>query len=465
MLAKAEAHEAVEHPAGGTGRRPRPRPRELVAVALVVAVAGGWARWWVRDGAAPLRWNDSIQYLGSAAEPWLSLDRWVGLRPVLMPAALSLVGRRLTTFVTLQTIVAAASWSLLAVAVASKLAPGWRRWLAAAAVLGLSLVWPLSMWDQQVLSESLALSAVTVTAAALIEAAQGLDRRRAVALVAAVTVLLAARDSHVVPVVVGAAALAAWALLRRPPRRRLALLTAGCLLALAFLVSGSARIGHRDSQPIEHLYAARVLPYPDRLSWFAAHGMPDAAKLRELPNAGNPGQAPWVLVKHQPELAGWRSWLLDHGRSIFTRYVMSHPGYVVNEPRRHPERVFNSGRGIGTYRPHRVKVVPGLASVFWPSVPVVLALAAAAAALAWRRRTHRSPLAVAGAVLVVTAAPHAFVVWHSDAMESARHLLIPGLQLRVGALLLLLAATLTGTGRWRPARSSGRQPARPRPDA
>lgn len=453
--------ETAHEPVGESVRRRV--PAELLAIALLGTVAGGWVRWWVRAGAAPLRWNDSSQYLASAREPWLSLDRWAGLRPVLMPAALAVVDRRLTSFVTLQTSVAAASWALLAVAVASILTPGWRRWLAAALVLGFSLVEPLVMWDQQVLTESLALSAVALTVAALIWSSRGLNRPRAVALIVAVVLLLTARDSHVVPVVVGAAGMAAWALVRRPPRRRLILLTSAYLVALAFLVSGAARVGQRESQPIQHLYAARVLPYPDRLSWFAEHGMPDAAGLAALPKAGHPDQAPWTPVAHRPELEGWRSWLLDHGRSTFARYLISHPGYVVSEPRRHPERVFNSGRGLGTYRPRGLKAVPGVTAVFWPSVKVDVAVAAAAAALAWRRRTHRSPLTIAGAVLAATSAPHALVVWHSDGMESARHLLIPGMQLRVGTLLLVLAALLTGTGRSLPVRSNGRRPAPPPP--
>ena len=43
-------------------------------------------------------------------------------------------------------------------------------------------------------------------------------------------------------------------------------------------------------------------------------------------------------------------------------------------------------------------------------------------------------------IVVAAAAPHALVVWHSDGMESARHLLVPSVQLRTGVLLLVLAA-------------------------
>lgn len=43
-----------------------------------------------------------------------------------------------------------------------------------------------------------------------------------------------------------------------------------------------------------------------------------------------------------------------------------------------------------------------------------------------------------GAITVALAAPHGLVSWHSDGMETARHLAVPVLQLYLGALLMVL---------------------------
>jgi hypothetical protein len=41
---------------------------------------------------------------------------------------------------------------------------------------------------------------------------------------------------------------------------------------------------------------------------------------------------------------------------------------------------------------------------------------------------------LAGVAAVALAVPHALVSWHSDGTETARHLVVPVLQLHLGAL-------------------------------
>jgi hypothetical protein len=69
---------------------------------------------------------------------------------------------------------------------------------------------------------------------------------------------------------------------------------------------------------------------------------------------------------------------------------------------------------------------------------VILAVAAVVAAWATRRRRWGSPLVLVGAATVALALPHGLVSWHSDGMETARHLMVPALQLYLGALLMVL---------------------------
>ena len=422
------------------------RPRRVVSspavIGAVMAVAGCSVRWWIRRGNAPLVWNDSFDYVASASSPLVSKDRWVGLRPMLMPDVLSLVRLHLRTFVTFQTVVAGVAWALLAMAVAAALPVGWRRWVGALGVLAVSLPWAITMWDQEVLTESLALSCLALVAAAVVWAAQGLDRRRAAALVVAASLALAVRDSHVVPIALGGAALGAWAWWGRPTRRRLAALTAAYLVALAFLAAGTAQWSHRDRLPLEHVYAVRILPYPDRVRWFGEHGMPNAADFETLPPVHDPGKAPYTSLTPLPVWTEWRHWLWKDGRTTLVRFALSHPSYLTDEARKQPERVFNNGVGLATYRPLALREVPLVETIAYPSALIAFTAALPALVFASWRRVLRSPCTVAGAVLLATAIPHAAVAWHSDGMESARHLLIPSTQFRVGALLVFLGAFL-----------------------
>ncbi|WP_426572925.1 hypothetical protein [Aquihabitans sp. McL0605] len=432
------------------GGRNRPRwswiervPAAAVVGALAV-VLGYLTRVWVRASAGPLVWNDSADYLASAHTPLWSVDRLLGPRPILMPLVLSASHLSLEHLVEAHDAVAAVSWGLLAGVTAGCFRGGWRPVVAGGAVLVFSLTWPITMWDQQVLTESLALSTFALLAAAGVWFARHRTPARGAWLVVAATLWLVARDSHIIPVAAVGLGLVGAAVARFTGPRRTVVLTGGFLVAVAFLAAGSAQYGHRDRQPIEHVYVARVLPYPERVEWFAHHGMPEARALEALPEVVDPGglHATYTPVDAAPAWDRWRAWLDRDGRRTLLAYTAAHPSYVWSEPEEQPERVFNNGVGLATYRPLDLHEVPWIATVFAPGVPLVAVVAAGAVTTLVVRRLPWTALATVGAVLALTSAPHALVVWHSDGMESARHLLVPTVQLRTGVLLLLLAALL-----------------------
>jgi hypothetical protein len=72
---------------------------------------------------------------------------------------------------------------------------------------------------------------------------------------------------------------------------------------------------------------------------------------------------------------------------------------------------------------------------------------AVAALVATRRGRWRSPLVFVGAATVVLAVPHALVSWHSDGMDTARHLMVPALQLYLGTLLMCTALSAAARAR------------------
>lgn len=442
-----------------------------LAIGAAVSVVGLAIRIWIRAGAAPLVWNDSADYVASAGEPLLSLGRLAGLRPVLLPSVLSAVHGDLTRLVHLQQAAASLAWGLLAAAIASTLTARGPRVGAGLAVLGMSLVWQISMWDQVVLSESTALTTFALMAAASLWFACSPTPARAALLVAAAALWLLARDSHVVPVVAAGVVLLGVALRPTTERRRLLGITGAYLVALGFLVAGAAQYGHRDRQPIEHVYAVRVLPFHDRVEWFARHGMPDAPAIEAIPEAIDTklGLAPYTPIPPDPRWVRWRAWLATDGQRTYLAYVASHPTYVVTEPRAQPERVFNNVGGLSGYRPLELREVPVIGTVLFPASALALSAAAMGALVLVLRRRPWGPLAWTGAVLVLTWIPHVVAVWHGDGMESTRHLLLPGVQLRTGALLLVVAALTsgraTGTAPSPPARSPDLPPARHRDPA
>jgi len=435
-------------------------PGTAVVVLLVALTAGVAVRWWQLRGRDPLEWNDTADFLSSSREPWFSTELWIGKRSPVTPVILKVLGGDLETYLALQALVAALCWATLAASVWTVVGPRWGRVAAAAAIVAFSLTDPVTMWDQSALSESLAVSVLALVVAAGVQVAARPSRSTVLALLSALALWLALRDSPAVVAVAGSVVLAAaltgrwsWARRRRPDEPGPALATPLAALAAGALVLGAATLaasnhGSRHVFPMRNVLQVRVLPYPDRVAWFADHGMPQAG---EFVGPGSrrpfeePGRAPVTYVPDAARGDGmeeWFDWLESDARGTFARWVLTHPGYVVTEPYEAPERTFNNAGGDRQFYafPDRRKVplVDGLlAQRSW--VVVVVGAVATGWTLGRRRYT---PAFVAGAVTAALALPHALVAWHSDGMETARHLVIPALQLHLGVLLVVIGTLL-----------------------
>jgi hypothetical protein len=192
----------------------------------------------------------------------------------------------------------------------------------------------------------------------------------------------------------------------------------------------AASHGERHVYPLRNVFQGRVLPYPDRVDWFAAHGMPQGHRFAG-PGALVPyrkeGQAPVVFVADEdPTLQRWLEWVERDGRRTFATWLATHPAYVLAEPLHDPERTFNNALGDRSfYAPADLREVSLVTDVLVPSRAVAIVVAAAMGGWAVRRGRWRSPPVLAGAAAVAPAVPHAVVSWHSDGMEMARHLVVP----------------------------------------
>jgi len=424
------------------------------SVTLVAAV-----RVWQMAGREAVWWNDSADFLTSAGTGLFSLERWAGPRTAAAPLVLSLARFDPGTYVNWQAAIAVLCWGALATSVWT-VARGTRaRWLGPIAVVAFSCTVPVTMWDRSVLSESLAVSTLALTLAAVLQLARGVTDMRVAGVLTASALWLVTRDSHAAVVLVAAVALgvglvvAQW---RARPRRAPAdggneregavnaLIVLACgLFALGALAWAAASDGNRYAYPLRNVFEARVLPYPDRVAWFADHGMPESERFVG-PDAPAPvvdgGQAPVIHVAdHDPAIQHWLAWVERDGRGAFATWLATHPAYLVTEPLRNPERTFNNALGDRSfYAPTDQREVPLVTDVLVPNRWVALAVVAVAATGATWRRRWGSPLLLVGAVTVALAAPHGLVSWHTDGMETARHLAVPALQLYLGALLMVL---------------------------
>jgi hypothetical protein len=230
-------------------------------------------------------------------------------------------------------------------------------------------------------------------------------------------------------------------------------------IGLGLLVLAGAGHGERHAFPTRNVFEVRVLPYPERVRWFADHGMPQAGEfLGEDRRRAyrEPGLPPVVYVADDdPELGEWLDWIEDEGQAALARYALVHPAYVVGEPLRVPERAFNNALGdrdfYAALDQRRMPLVDGLLAR--RTIEVLLVAGAVGGWAIGRGRL--TPALATGAVTALLAVPHGLVAWHSDGMETARHLVVPALQLHLGVLLMLVGL-LPAAGRdARPEPASG----------
>jgi hypothetical protein len=457
---------------GGDGQRAAAAAgvRLPALVALLAALAVGAAvRAWQTGGRAPLPWNDTADFVAISGEGWASVGLWAGARAPGVPVALKLVGGDGDRYVDLQAAGAVVCWAALCASVATVVAGRWARVVAVGAVLAFSLTTPVTMWDRSILSESPGVAALALVVSAGLQVARGLTWGRVALLAAAMVPWLAVRDTHaVVALVGGATALAAAvgaALVNRwrrrrsedtspsPVRRSLPTAVLGALsVGLGLLVLVGAAHGERQAFPTRNVYEVRILPYPDRVRWFADHGMPQAEEFLG-PDARRPSREPGLppvvyVPDDDPELGEWLAWVEGDGRTALARFALSHPTYLFREPMRVPERAFNNARGDRSfYEPLDHPHVPLVDALLAHRTSAVLLLAAPVGGWAIGRR-RATPALVAGAVTAALALPHGAVAWHSDGMETARHLVVPAIQFHLGVLLMVLgllpaAATTT----------------------
>ncbi|HEX6568849.1 MAG TPA: hypothetical protein VF015_06780 [Acidimicrobiales bacterium] len=440
-------------PAAGPGGRAR-GSRVAPVTFLAAAALGGLVRFWQMWGRGPVEWADTVDFAATARSPWTDLGLWAGGRPVGPSLLFKAVGGDGDAYIAWQAAIAVACWAALAASVVTVVAGRRPRAAAAGAVVAFSLTSPVTLWERSVLSESLALSLLALVVAAGLQAARGATRRRVAALLATLALWAAIRDSHAAVAVIGGVALLvgvawSWARARRRSpasaragaRRRWASVGLGAVV-LGLAAGWASAHGERHAFPMRNVYEVRVLPYPDRVRWFADHGMPQAGEFlgpRARPPFAEPGQAPVVYVADDDgELGRWLDWVEGDGRAAFARYVATHPLYPVTEPLRVPERTFNNAWGDrGFYAPLDVRRVPLVDGVLALPTTAVLAVAALAGGWALGRRRW-SPALAAGVAAVGLAVPHGLVAWHSDGMETARHLVGPAIQLHLGVLLLVV---------------------------
>lgn len=347
------------------------------------------------------------------------------------------------------------------------------RTILAVLMIAWCATWPVAPWDAGILTESLSVSAFALMTALLVcmsiagtDAVSGAGaespanvaagaveegggdapgRAAEMAHIWAITwfVPVAAfflwlRDAHIPIMLCVIAALALRAMSnwrkRHPVKRVASILPPFILIVLAVAQWRASIASGRADWPLTNVLSRRVLSAPDRFELFVAeHGLP--AQVRPMV-----GEFVWQSWRHEPAYIGW---LADGGRFAYARFLLEHPGYVVNESS--AALTFAAGDAGGQsldayfvpeeHRTLRAGFVSVVTAVF--TAPLRFSSRLAGAAFTWAlvgglgvlavlilRREARNGAATAAMLSAAAALAQALSTRFFDACEDSRHNLL-----------------------------------------
>ena len=420
----------------------------VVYVLVLLLFAGARVALWAQS--TPKVFSDTASYAGTSVGARVECDFsfWTGIRPFVTPLVHSVLLHNHTAIAVFQSLLGALAWALLALALGRLIRMRALRWAALLLLLGLGLTRPITVWDQAMLSESLAYSVQALLLASLFWLVDRWTLLRAVALLLLVFLWVFLRDSHLYYVLLVALCLLPVGLLVGHWRRLLPVCAA--LLLLFFVGNTLATASLRWVGNFYNVLTVRLLSYEGSRSYLEARGMPVNEELLALQ-----GELHTADMHHASSFAPLRAWTHTRGKSAYTRFLVSHPRYLLGAPVHDfnallgDQRVYQA-RFSAEETPHVLPV--WMEEVFYPQrfgfavACIALVWAVLAGAAVVMGRLPRIVLIPVG--LVLLSVPHAWLIWHGDAMEISRHALMPALQIRLG-LMLGVFFTLDGllTGR------------------
>ena len=215
-----------------------------------------------------------------------------------------------------------------------------------------------------------------------------------------------------------------------------------CLAAVVALTGWGTVSSHRTKQNVADVFYVRIFPFPDRVAWFAAHGMPEQQQIDRLAEAttATPGSAKAVFFSAtDPTFAPLEHWIDSRGTDTYGLWLLTHPGYVFTEPLRRPERAFDFAHGsLMFYASSTHRLESPLTIVLWPPLIGLLVLAGAAVCVsvlsrAWRQGVWRMVF-----TLTVIGVLSMLVAWHGDGQEVTRHTIEGLAEVRLGLWIMIL---------------------------
>lgn len=417
-------------------------------------------------------WSDPDDYLRMALLPISELRFWAGPRVVGYPFLLKLFSNNEQNILTFQFIVATLCWTFFAIAIARSLKQRWLGPIAFALILAFSLSRDIIQWDFLLFTESLAGSLLVLIFGLWCLILCSYERQSSKQRILSVSILAPValywsflRDTNAYVLlgfagVIGIVVLSYW---RKLPDRRLYLGLAMLFTAVFLLQNWTADHAKRWQYPLMNVIGKRILVNEERTAFFAANHMPTDRNVMRFRDQY--AHAHGNAVFRNNNMAYFRAWLDEHGKSTYYRFLLSRPTEALREPIQEYLRILRPP--IGYYGEQGGLVFPGwmltLTSIFYIRTPEYSAIPIAILLLwlAFNSLRQGRVVWLVPVVMALMIYPLMFLNWHGDAIEVGRHSYLVGVLLRL-TLWVLVCFVLDSAFAWVSERQQ-QQVAQPKP--
>lgn len=190
-----------------------------------------------------------------------------------------------------------------------------------------------------------------------------------------------------------------------------------------------------DTWSIVNNISLRILPYPDRTSWFVKNGMPVNEKVLRFTNKFS-----WEFDR---DWIGFGDFLPRKGREVYLKFLISHPYYSLKSFMDNLRHIIG-GRLYGYWgTPQRNPLQQAIDWIVWPMrwpslILYFLALMLNIRLLASSPTQSFKTSLITIFFLLSSAIPLAFILFHAAPDDLERHCLPVQIHVRLGIVFMLL---------------------------
>lgn len=395
--------------------------------------------WFVFTGLDRTPIVNSEGYVQLAERSLWSAEFYFASRPFSVPLFYKLFGGSRSQIVTGQLVLSTASWLFLCGSLAHSIRSKVLKLVHCLLFPIFMVWWNIMGWNFAVRGESITLSWLALWIASLVLYLRKPGGVRVAFLCATTVLFCQCRDSVPLIVVPTLMAILVAELCNRTKSKRRA--TYAAVVAAVALSNFSLqaytsqhvrgdRVETRHEFPFLNVMLQRILPDSTRSQWFEQHGMPIHPELLGWKKRWASGNR-WALFREQ-RYEALMSWVREDSKSVYARYLLSHPGYVYDLSWRERAKLFPTDLEDYTHAPPSRGPFT-LAKLVFPLLGASLAGLLALAGVV-RSLVGRVPaLLPISSLMVFLVLVHAVLVVCMDAMEVPRHELlnVPWLHLAV----------------------------------